>query len=385
MNEVVVTGIGTVTAAGTDLGDFWDWLVAPTDGPVRGAVTGFDPSRWMTAKDRRRSDPFARYAVAAAHLAHQDAGAPAVEPRRTGVVLGAVYGALETLDAERAVLDREGPEAVSPFLSVLACENAPVSEVARAFGARGPAKAVVSACASGTHAVGDGFDLVRSGRCDLVLAGATQGAVTGVLRRSFENLRVLSPTGFLRPFDRRRDGFAFAEGAVVLVLEAADAARRRGAQSYAEVLGAANTNDADSMVSPSGQGAVECMRAALADAGVGPGDIGHVNAHGTGTAMNDRVESASLHEVFGSHPPPVTSTKGVTGHAAGASGAFEAAAAALTLHHRLLPPLAPDHQPDPDIPLELVTGGTRPWEPGPLLSNSFGLGGHNGCLIFGPA
>lgn len=382
--RVVVTGLGVVSSGGSDLDRFWRWLCAGDPAPVSTPVTGFDPRDHLTAKEVRRSDNFARYAVGAAHLALADAGHPGAEPRRSGVVLATVYGALESFDAERVAFDAEGPEAVSPFLTALSCENAAPAMVSADLGWRGPSKVLVTACAGGTHAVAEGADLIRTGRCDLVVAGGTQGRITPVLMAAYRNLRVLSPSGWLRPFDRRRDGFVFAEGAASLVLEPLEAAQARGARIYAEVLGAGHTNDAGSMVSPSGQGAVECIEDALADAGVDPADVVHVNAHGTGTMLNDLREAEALHEVFGAEPPPVTSVKRLLGHAAGASGAFEAVASVLSVHHRLAPSLGTDVEPDPALELDLVVGAPRPLAAGPVLSNSFGLGGHNGCLVVGP-
>lgn len=384
--RVAVTGLGQVSRAGTDVAAFWTWLCEARAAPVSTPVQDFDPRRFQTAKEVRRSDPFARYAVAASRLALADADVDpqVLDPRRGGVVLSTVYGALESLDREAALLAADGPEAVSPNLSVAACENIAAAAVSADIGWRGPSKVIVTACAGGTHAIAEAADLVASGRVDTAVAGGTQGAISPVLMASYRNLRVLSPTGWVRPFDERRDGFVFAEGAAVLVLEPLDAARARGARVYAEVLGSGHTNDAASLVSPSGSGAVECIVAALDDAGVDPGDIVHVNAHGTGTLVNDRREAEALHEVFGTRPPATSSIKRSLGHAAGASGAFEALAAALTVHHGVIPSLGPDVRPDRALDLDLVVGPPRRVEPGPVLSNSFGLGGHNGCLVVGP-
>ena len=381
--RVVVTGLGLVSAAGSDVDQVWDWMCRADPAPVAGAVTAFDARDWLTAKQVRRSDPFARYAVGAARLAVADAAAPTADPRRGGVVMATVYGALESFDEERAKYDDEGPEAVSPFLTVAGCENAAAAMVSAELGWRGPSKIIVTACAGGTHAVAEGADLIRTGRCDVVVAGGAQGRITPFLLAAYRNLRVLSPSGWVRPFDRRRDGFVFAEGGAALILEPLESARARGARIYAEVLGSGHTNDADSLVSPSGTGAVECISDALADAGVDAADIVHVNAHGTGTLLNDLKEAEALVEVFGT-PPPVTSVKRILGHAAGASGAFEAIASVLSVHHRLAPSLGTDVEPDPAFDLDLVIGPPRPLASGPVLSNSFGLGGHNGCLVVGP-
>jgi 3-oxoacyl-[acyl-carrier-protein] synthase II len=348
-------------------------------------VAGFDAKDHLNAKAVRRSDPFAHYAVGATRLALADAdlAADSVPARRGGVVLSTVWGAPGSLEAEHDVLQQRGPADVSPNLAVASCENIAASMVSVELGWRGPSRVVVTACAGGTHAVSEGAELVASGRCDVVVAGGTQGPVTPVLMASYANLRVLSPSGWVRPFDRRRDGFVFAEGSAVLVLESLDAAVERGARIYAEVLGSGHTNDAGSLVSPTGSGAVECITDAIEDAGVDPADIVHVNAHGTGTLVNDRREAEALHEVFGGRPPATTSIKRVLGHAAGASGAFEAVAAALTVHTGIAPSLGPDVDPD-DLDLDLVVGDPRDVGRGPVLSNSFGLGGANGCIVLGP-
>jgi len=243
---------------------------------------------------------------------------------------------------------------------------------------------VVGACAGGAYAVADAVDLIRRGTCDAVITGGTQAPLTAHMEASYRALRVLSPSGRVRPFDRRRDGFVFADGAAVLLLEAADTAAARGAPVWGRVLGAANTNDGAGMASQTGQGAVECILGAIADAGLTPADIAHVNAHGTGTTMNDRIESRALVEVFGAAGPPVTSTKGVTGHTFATAGALEAVVALLSMRHGLIPPVALDFEADPEVSLDVVHGAARPWAPGPVLSNSFGLGGTNGCLVLAP-
>ncbi|WP_421118972.1 beta-ketoacyl-[acyl-carrier-protein] synthase family protein [Aquihabitans daechungensis] len=385
--RVVVSGIGIVSPHGTDLDRFWDVVSASPPAPVTTQITGFSPRPLLDRREAARSDPFSQYAVHASVAALADAGVdPAtVDARRGGVVLSTVYGGYEFVETEHARMAAEGPGSVSSYLSVAACENVAASMVSAHVGWRGPSRVIVTACAGGTHAVAEGADLVAGGRLDVALAGGTQGRITPLMMASYENLRVLSPSGWLRPFDRRRDGFVFAEGSAVLVLEPLAAVRARGGRIYAEVLGSGHTNDAGSMVRPTGSAAVECIEDALADAGVDPGDVVHVNAHGTGTVINDESEAEALHEVFGGRPPPTTSVKRILGHAAGASGAFEAAVVALTLHHGVLPSLGTDVEPDGSLGLDLVVGEPRPFEPGPVLSNSFGLGGANGCLVLGPA
>lgn len=383
--RVVVTGLGTVTTNGHDLDEFWTWVSAAPPQPVVEHITGFDPSPWMTPKESKRSDPFTHYGVAAAHLALADAGLdPAeVDPRRGGVVMSNLFGANQLIDQEsRDHWDQL--DLVPGWAGMALCENLVAAMVSQHTGWRGPSKLIITACAGGTHAISDGVDLIRAGRCDVVLAGGAQGPYLRILPAAFKNLRLISPSGWVRPFDRRRDGFQQTAGSAVLVLERLEDAQARGARIYAEVLGSGHTNDAQSLISPSGSGAAECIADALADAGIAPDEVAHVNAHGTGTGLNDEKEAEALHQIFGPTPPPVTSVKRILGHATGAAGALEAAAAVLTLHHGELPSLGTDVEPDEALELDLVVGPPRPFEPGPILSNSFGIGGHNGCLVVAP-
>lgn len=384
--RVVITGLGTVSSSGHDLDVFWDWVCNAPPAPVQRFITGFDATPWLTPKEIKRSDLFTHYGVAATHLAIDDAGLdPAsVDPRRGGVVLSNLFGAAETIRAEMDVFDPADTTTVPPFLGMACCENLVAGMASQHLGWRGPSKVIITACAGGTHAVGEGADLIRAGRCDVVVAGGAQGRAMPIMQHSFENLRLLSPTSWVRPFDRRRDGFVHTEGGAVLILESLAGAQARGARIYAEVWGSSHTNDADSLISPSGAGAIEAIEAALADARVDPSEIVHVNAHGTGTGLNDQKEAEALHHVFGATPPPVTSVKRVLGHATGAAGAFEAIASALTVHHGLMPSLGTDVEPDEALDLDLVFGPPRPVDAGPVLSNSFGIGGHNGCLVIGP-
>ncbi len=392
--RVAVTGIGLVCPQGDTIAGFWDAINRPTGAPVARTVEAFDVTRWIDRRDARRSTRFMQLAVAAAGLAHADAGDHATPPERAGVVLGNAYGAPEAFaDADRD-LATFGIVGVNPILGMVACESAASAAVALTLGITGHTKVVIGACASGAMAIADGADLIRSGRCDTVYAGATQSMVTPAIEAGYRNLRVLSPSGIMRPFDTRRDGFAFAEGAAVLVLERLDRAQARGARVYAELAGSANTNDAHHMIAPSGDGAILCMRLALADAGLDASAVRHVNAHGTATAVNDKAEARAIREVLGEVPVDVaaadapysvTSIKGVTGHTASASGAFEAAAVCLSFVHGSLPPTGIDLQLDPAARLPIVADEPLPWTPGPTLSNSFGLGGHNCCLVLRPA
>ena len=380
---MVITGVGAVSPAGVGVEALWQLLVRPTDGPVQRTLDDFDPSSYFTRKELRRSDRVQHLAVVAAALAVHEAGELDVDPTRAGVVLGNVYGALGSVETQLAAYGADGPSAVSPFLGAIASESSCVGSAAQHLGFRGPCKMIGGGCASGAFAIGDGADLVASGRCDVVVAGASQGPLVEVIDASFTNLKVASPSGWVRPFDARREGSVFAEGSAALVLESLEHAEARGARPIAEVLGSANTNDASSLTDASGRGARECMQAAIDDASLAPGDVVHVNTHGSGTIVNDTTETEALNDVLG-HLVPITSAKGRLGHAAGSAGALEAVATVESIRRRLIPPVALELEQDPAIEAEVVWGEPRSWEPGPTLSNSFGLGGHNGCLVFAP-
>ena len=383
--RVVVTGLGIVSCCGIGTDDFFDGLMGPAlEGEHR--VQGFDESRWFDPKEARRVDPFAKYAVAAADLAFRDAGSPVHDPTTAGVVIGTGVGGLSSMEAQVIVLHEKGPRRVSPFLVPMMMANAGAATVSMRLGWRGPCETISTACASGTHSILAAHRLIASGRCEAVLAGGSEASMTPVALAAFANMTALSTSGVSRPFDRRRDGFVMAEGAGVLVLEELDAARARGARIYAELLGGASTADAHHITAPApgGAGAIGCMELALEDAGLTPADIAHVNAHGTSTPLNDLAEAEAINKVFGQPGPPVTSIKGVTGHGLGAAGAIEAVAAVLTIDRGLIPPTVGFEEPDPDIHVDLVTGTARQWTAGPVISNSFGFGGHNGSIVLAP-
>jgi 3-oxoacyl-[acyl-carrier-protein] synthase II len=263
--------------------------------------------------------------------------------------------------------------------------NAPAGAISIRYGLRGPATTISTACAAGTDGIAAGARMVAQGTADLVVAGGTDSSLTGVCIAGFANMRALSRSGFSRPFDRDRDGLAAAEASGILVLEEYDAAVARGARIYMTIEGTASTADAHHVTAPAphGTGAERTMRLALDDAGLTPEDITHINAHGTSTGLNDAAESEAVSRVFPTSSPVVTSIKGVTGHSFGATGAVEAVAVALTIKHRTVPPTVGLVTQDAEIPLDIPTEA-RPWEPGPVLSNSFGFGGHNGSLVFAP-
>jgi len=383
---VAITGVGAVTCCGVGVDRLWEQLLHPTLSGER-RVPDFDPSVWFGPKEARRLDRFAQMGVAAAELAREDAGALDADPDRAGVILATGVGGFETLAEQVLVCDRKGPGRVSPFLVPMMMANAGAAHISMRFGWHGPSEAICTACAAGTHAVTAAARLIASGRCDVAIGGGSEAAIHEVSVGAFANMTALSTSGESRPFDRRRDGFVIAEGAAALVLEDMERAIARGARIYAEVAGGASTADAHHITAPDpeGTGAVSCMELAIEDAGLTPGDIVHINAHGTSTPLNDLAEARAIHKVFGEPGPPVTSTKGLTGHALGGAGAIEAVASALTIYHQVVPPTAGLEQLDPEIGLDVVYGEPRPFTPGPVVSNSFGFGGHNGCLVLVPA
>ncbi|AOP48586.1 beta-ketoacyl synthase [Streptomyces lydicus] len=391
--RVVVTGLGSVTAAGAGRDALWADLLAPPS-PGHRPVDGWDATPWMDRAAIRHTDRCAQFAVVAAELAVSDAGgakalAASGRPEHAGVVLGTALAGVTTMERQSLVREARGDKRVSPFVVPMIMPNAAAAAVSQRFGWQGPCEMLTTACSSGTHAIAAAARLIAYGVCDTVLTGGTEAAAYGTVLAGFRNMRALSGTGRTRPFDSGRDGFTVAEGAAALVLEAADTARARGARVLAEVLGAASTADAYdvTMPLPDGSGAARCMDLALREAALAPSDVAQINAHGTGTLQGDLAESRAVARVFGAGGPPVTSAKGATGHVFGASGALEAVAVVLSMTHRLIPPVQGLTEPDPGLApgLDLVRGKPRPWTPGPALSSSFGFGGHNGCLVLGPA
>ena len=387
--RVAVTGLGVVSAAGIGAEEYFEGLCSPAPVGDR-RVTGFDPNDWFDSpKEARRADPYTQFLVAAADQALAQAGDIEADPTRCGTMIGTGVGGITTLEQQISVLNDKGARRVSPFLVPMMMANAGGATLSMRYGWMGPSENVVTACAAGTHAVGNAARLIADDRCDAVLAGGSEAPFTPTAVAGFTNMTALSSSGVSRPFDVERDGFVMAEGAAVLVLEDWDRARARGAAILAEVLGSASTADAHHITAPSpgGSGAVHCMQLALDDAGVRPADVVHVNAHGTSTDLNDAAEAEALSKVFGTSPGPlVTSTKGVTGHGLGAAGALEALAVVLAMQKRLIPPTAGLAVLDPELPpIQAVMGEPAPWTPGVSISNSFGFGGHNGTLVMSPA
>jgi 3-oxoacyl-[acyl-carrier-protein] synthase II len=384
--RVAITGIGAVSCCGVGVDALWSGLNGPPP-PGERRVPDFDPEAWFSAKEARQVDRFTQFAVAATTEALADAGDLQADPGRSGVVMGTGVGGLESLESQILLYGEKGARRVSPRLVPMMMSNAGAANISIRLGWHGPSETVTTACAAGAHSIAAAARLVASGRCDVAIGGAAEAGMTKVGIAAFTNMTALSTSGDSRPFDIRRDGFVITEGAGTLVLEAWDHAVARGARIHAELCGAASTADAHHITAPipGGSGAAECMTLAMEDAGVTPEQIGHINAHGTSTPLNDLAEADAINKVFGNLAPPVTSTKGITGHGLGAGGAIEAVAVVLSIQHGLIPPTAGYEQPDPDISLDVVAGKGRPWDPAPALSNSFGFGGHNGCLVIGPA
>jgi 3-oxoacyl-[acyl-carrier-protein] synthase II len=384
--RVAITGLGVVSCCGIGTDALWTGLNGPAPTGER-RVPDFDPELWVSSKEARQLDRFAQFAVAASEMALADAGQIDADPGRSGVIMGTGVGGLETLETQILVFGEKGARRVSPRLVPMMMSNAGAATVSIRFGWHGPSETITTACAAGAHSIGHAARLVASGRCDVAIGGSAEAGMTGVGMAAFTNMTAMSTTGVSRPFDVRRDGFVITEGAGALVLEAWDHAAARGARIYGELAGSASTADAHHITAPipGGSGAAACMSLAMEDAGLTVDQIGHINAHGTSTPLNDLAEADAIAKVFGTTPPPVTSTKGTTGHGLGAGGAIEAVAVVLSMQHALIPPTSGYEQPDPDIHLDIVAGAARPWDPAPVLSNSFGFGGHNGCLVIAPA
>ncbi|HEY7594312.1 MAG TPA: beta-ketoacyl-[acyl-carrier-protein] synthase family protein [Actinophytocola sp.] len=403
---VAITGIGVVTPAGSTVDDFWTTLLAgrSTAAPLKTdvdmsnhgvrfgcAVRGLDEVGLISAKEARRMDPFARFGVTAALSAYRDAGSPTPDPHRTAIVVGNAVGGRQTTDAEVGNYFLHGPHRVNPLLPLVSMPNAAAALLAMRLGWHGPALTIATTCASGADAIGHAMLMLRDHRADVVIAGGAESTLSPVTLAAFANLNAVSarndePERASRPFDVDRDGFVMGEGAGFVVLERLEDADARGARTYGLVAGYGSTADAYhlAMPLPDGSAAIAAMQEAIADAGLGPGDIAHVNAHGTSTQQNDRAEANALRKVFGPTGPPVTSTKSVIGHLIGAAGAVEAVAAVLSNHHATVPPTANHERLEPGMEIDVVHGAPRAITPGPALSNSFGFGGHNGCLVVTP-
>jgi 3-oxoacyl-[acyl-carrier-protein] synthase II len=359
---------------------------------IAGEVRDFNPEEFMAKKLVKRLDPFIHYALAATRLAMEDARLsipPEVAPR-AGVITGCGLGGLLTLEETHTTLMEKGPDRVSPFFIPRLIANMAPGQMAIEYGAKGPNLSLQTACAAGTHAVGESFKLIQEDKADIMICGGVESVVTPLALAGFCAMRALStrnqePETASRPFDRERDGFVMAEGAGILILESLDRALERGASIYAEVIGYGLSGDAYHMTAPSpdGEGAVLCMRMAIDDAGLKPESVDYINAHGTSTELNDASETKAVKKVFGEHAYKlaISSTKSVTGHLLGAAGGIEAIFTAMTLKEGLIPPTINYRTPDPECDLDYVPNTARQAKVRVALSNSFGFGGTNATLI----
>jgi 3-oxoacyl-[acyl-carrier-protein] synthase II len=406
--RVVITGVGLITPLGNNTQDTWQGLLDGRSGvgpitrfdasqfPTRIAaeVKGFDPAAFVEKKEIKKMDTFIHYALAASEHAMRDAGLTpwgSAGGDRVGVIIGSGIGGFATIEAEHQVLLDEGPKRISAFFIPSSIVNLAAGRVSIRFGARGPNSAPCTACSAGSHAVGDSFKIIERGDADVMIAGGSEAAITPLAVGGFDALRALStrndePSRASRPFDRDRDGFVLGEGAGILILEELACARSRGARIYAEVVGYSMSGDAYHITAPSpeGDGAVRAMRLALKDAGTSPDQVDYINAHGTSTPPNDKTETAAIHTVFGAHAYQlaVSSTKSMIGHLLGASGAVEAGVTALTVRDQIMHPTINLENPDAECDLDYISTGARRADIRYALSNSFGFGGTNACILF---
>jgi 3-oxoacyl-[acyl-carrier-protein] synthase II len=413
--RVVVTGLGALTPVGNTVEEFWASLTQGKSGvgpitkfdaeaktsngefqfPTRiaGEVRNFDELKYVDKKEARRLDPYLKYAMACAVMAVEDSGLDTakVDSTRFGTLIGSGIGGITTLlENHKTILDK-GPDRVSPFFVPMLIINMASGLVSMRFNAKGPNSSVVTACATGNHAIGDAFKLIQRGAADAMIAGGAEAIIVPLTIAGFCAMKAMStrndePQKASRPFDAERDGFVCGEGGGVLVLESLQHARRRDARIYAEVIGYGMTGDAHHMTAPDpeGDGAARAMAGALADAKITPDEVGYINAHGTSTPYNDKFETLAIKRVFGEHARKVavSSTKSMTGHLLGAAGGIEAIASVLALHHGVLPPTINYEKPDPDCDLDYIPNQARKQDVELALSNAFGFGGTNATLVF---
>jgi len=404
--RAVITGIGVLAPNGNSLVEYWDALIAGKSGiaPIQsfdaenlsvriaGELSGFNPEDHLDRKEIRKLDPFSIYALVTSQeaISHSGLDQSYVNKERVSVIIGSGVGGIQTLENQHGIFSNRGQRRVSPYFVPKMITNIAAGQIAIHHGFQGPNHTVVSACASGTDAIGSATRTIQYGDADVVVTGGVEASITGLCIAGFANMRALStrnddPTGASRPFDADRDGFVLGEGAASIILEEAEHARSRGASILAEVAGYGSTDDAFHITQPSkgGKGAIAAMQHALSDAQLGVEDVDYINAHGTSTPFNDKTESAAITTLFGEHAKKVkvSSTKSMIGHSLGASGALEAAACVQAIAHNILPPTINYHTPDPECTLDYVPNTAQKAEVNVAMSNSFGFGGHNGVIV----
>lgn len=407
MRRVVVTGVGVISALGTGTEKNWDAITKGQSGidritrfdsselptQIAGEVKDFNPEDFIDKKEIKKMDLFIQFAVAAADLAIQDSGLVIDDQNaeRVGVLVGAGLGGLPTIEKYHSILQEEGYRKISPFFIPMLIINLAPGQISMKHGAKGPNLSSVSACATGTHSIGDAFRMIQRGDADAMIAGGCESTITPLGIAGFNVMKALStrnddPAAASRPFDKGRDGFVMAEGAGILVLEEYENAKKRGAKIYAEVCGYGLTSDAYHLTAPApgGEGAARCMKMALNTAGLNPEQVDYINAHGTSTPFNDLYETMAIKTIFGDHAKKVmvSSTKSMTGHTLGAAGGIEAAYAVLAIQRNVVPPTINYHEPDPECDLDYVPNQARQAEVNVVISNSFGFGGTNATLLF---
>jgi 3-oxoacyl-[acyl-carrier-protein] synthase II len=405
--RVVITGVGMITPLGIGVEQSWNGLLAGRSGikkitqfdaanfPTRiaGEVAGFNPEEYIEPKEIKKMDRFIHFALAAAQMAMNDSGLKITDENaeRAGVIVGSGIGGLRSIEHYHSVLLEKGPRRITPFFIPMLVVNLASGQISIKFGAKGPNSAVVTACATGSHAIGDAFKIIQRGDADAMIAGGTEAVITPLGIGGFNAMKALStrndePEKASRPFDMDRDGFIMGEGAGVVILESLETALERGAGIYAEIVGYGMAADAYHITSPSpnGEGAARCMKMALKDAGVDPGVVNYINAHGTSTKAGDEIETRAIKTVFGeyAYKIPVSSTKSMTGHLLGAAGGVESVISVLSIKDDIIPPTINLDTPDPECDLDYVPNQARRTTVNYALSNSFGFGGTNACLLF---
>jgi len=403
--RVVITGMGVMTSLGRDLETFWGNLMAGKSGvgmieqfdvseyPTRIAaeIKDFNPEQYFDKKEARRMDRFVQFAVAASLSALQDAALNVKEdtdPERVGVYVGSGIGGLTTWEEQHKILLEKGPKRVSPFFIPMMIANMASGQISMLTGAKGPNSTAVTACATGTHSIGDSFKMIQRGDADVMICGGAEATISPTGVAGFCALRAMStrneePEKASRPFDTDRDGFVMGEGSGILILESLEHAQKRGARIYGEVIGYGMSGDAYHMTDPDPDGAARCMAKAIKDAGISPDAIDYINAHGTSTPVGDRSETTAIKNALGDHAykVAVSSTKSMTGHLLGAAGGVEALICGLTLKHGIIPPTINLDNQDPECDLDYVPNQARPADVKVAMSNSFGFGGHNATII----
>jgi 3-oxoacyl-[acyl-carrier-protein] synthase II len=408
MRRVVITGIGVVSPIGNNVNDFWQNLVAGKSGidtissfdpdkygltvKIAAEVKNFNPEDYFDKKDAQKFSDFIKFAYAAAMEAMKDADLENanIDKDRVGVIVGTGIGGLKDIEEQHDILNEKGARRVSPFFIPYGIANMASGIIAIKYGFRGPNYCVVSACATGNHSIGDAFRIIQRGDADIMIAGGTESAITPLGIAGFASMKALStrndePQKASRPFDKDRDGFVMGEGAGILILEEYEHAKKRGAKIYAEIKGYAATDDAFHVTAPcsDGEGAAMCMRLALKDASLNPEDIDYINAHGTSTPLNDKIETLAIKKVFKDHAYKlkISSNKSMIGHLLGAASAVEAVASVKTIETGIIPPTINLENPDPECDLDYVPNKAIQYDVRNVLSNSFGFGGTNACII----